>query len=86
MHINRPIGIMVKMCTTLPGDMSSIPGQVLSKTRKMVLAPSLLNTQHYKVWIKGKWSNPGKRVTPSPVIAIEKGAFGTPSTTINGLF
>ena len=23
-------------------------------------------TEHYKVWIKGKWSNPGKGVVPCP--------------------
>ena len=33
---------------------SSIPGQVIPKTQKMVLDTSLLNSQHYKVRIKGK--------------------------------
>ena len=42
-----------------------IPGQVISKTQKLVLETSLLNTQYYKVWIKGKWSNLGKGVVPS---------------------
>ena len=37
-----------------PGDQSSIPGRVIPKTRKMVLDANLLNTQHYKVGIKGK--------------------------------
>ena len=32
----------------------------------MVLDTSLLNTQQYKVCIKGKVSNPGKVVAPSP--------------------
>ena len=32
----------------------------------MVLDASLLNTQQYKVWIKGKQSNPEKEVAPSP--------------------
>ena len=32
----------------------------------MVLDASLLNIQHYKVWIKGKWSNPRKEVGPFP--------------------
>ena len=32
----------------------------------MALDASLLNTQHYKVWINGKWSNPGKGVMSSP--------------------
>ena len=36
------------------GDLSSIPGCVIPKTLKMVLDTSLLNTQQYKVHIKGK--------------------------------
>ena len=40
--------------TNGPGDLGSIPGQVIPKTPKMVLDASLLNTQHFKVWIKGK--------------------------------
>ena len=32
----------------------------------MVLDASLLNTQHYNVRIKSKWSNPGKVEAPSP--------------------
>ena len=36
------------------GDQSSILGQVIPKTQKMVLDAALLNTQHYKVKIKGK--------------------------------
>ena len=32
----------------------SIPGQVISKTQKMVFDDSSLNTQHYKVEIRGK--------------------------------
>ena len=31
-----------------------IPGRVIPKTQKMVLDATLLNTQHYKVRIKGK--------------------------------
>ena len=59
----------------------SIPGQVIQKTKKMVLDAFLLHTQHYKV----KWCNPGKGVTPSlhlSVVTIKKGAFGSPSTTV----
>ncbi len=32
----------------------SIPGRVVPKNKKMVLAAALLITQHYKVVIKGK--------------------------------
>ena len=37
-----------------PGERGSIPGQVIPKTKKKVLDASLLNTQDYKVRIKGK--------------------------------
>ena len=37
-----------------PGDLGSIPNRVIPKTFKMVLDTSLLNTQQYKVRIKGK--------------------------------
>ena len=37
-----------------PGDLGSIPGHVIPKTLKMILDTSLVNTQHYKVLIKGK--------------------------------
>ena len=50
---------------SLMGDLSSIPGQVILKTQKMVLDAISLITQYYKVWIKGKWSNPSKIVVPS---------------------
>ena len=36
------------------GDLGSIPGRVILKTLKMVLDAVLLNTQPYKVGIKGK--------------------------------
>ena len=48
-----------------PGDLGSIPGRVIPKTQKMVLHASLLNTQHYKVQIKGKVEQPREGVAPS---------------------
>ena len=51
----------------------------------MVLDASLLNTQHYKVQIKGKveqsreWSSAPLHLG---VVAIEKGAFQSPSTNV----
>ena len=68
------------------GDMGSIPGQVIPKTQKMVLDAYLLNTQHYKVWNNGNWSNPRNVVATSPtprVVAIEMGVLGLPLTTIS---
>ena len=52
----------------------------------MVLDISLLNIQHYKVRIKVKSSNKGKRIAPSlhlGEVAIEKEAFGWPSTMVD---
>ena len=36
------------------GDRGSIPGRVMPKTQKIVLDAAFLNSQHYKVKIKGK--------------------------------
>ena len=49
-----------------PGDLGSIPGHIIPKTLKMVLNTSLLNTQQYKVRIKGKVEQPRDGVAPSP--------------------
>ena len=48
------------------GERGSIPGQVIPKTQKMVLDATLLNTQNYKVRIKGKVEQSGNGVVPSP--------------------
>ena len=48
------IGWVGRMFANGLGDWGSFPGQVIPKTLKMVLDTSLLNTQHYKVFIKGK--------------------------------
>ena len=48
------IGLVGRLFANGLGDLGSIPGQVIPKTLKMVLDTSLLNTQQYKVRIKGK--------------------------------
>ena len=45
---------MSTVFTNGPRDQGSIPGRVIQKTPKMVPDAALLNTQHYKVQIKGK--------------------------------
>ena len=67
---------MIKVFVSGRGDLGSIPGRVIPKTEKMVLDASLLNTQHYKVRIKGKELLPPLHLG---AVAIEKGAFGSPS-------
>ena len=53
-----------------PGDLRSIPGRVISKTQKMALDASLLNTQHYKVRIKGKVQQSRERSSALPYILV----------------
>ena len=49
-----------------PGDLGSIPGRVIPKTLKRALDTSLLNTQHYKVRIKGKVEQSRERSSVLP--------------------
>ena len=53
----------------------------------MVLDTSLLNTQHYKVRIKGKGKQFMEKEERPPlylgVVAIEKRIFGSPSTKVD---
>ena len=65
-YIYRLFGLVRRVFANGPGDLGSIPDRVILKTLKMVLDTSLLNTQQYKVRIKGKWSNPEKNLAPSP--------------------
>ena len=81
---NRSIGLTVRVFASGSRDRGSIPGRVIPKTQKILLGAGFLNTQHYKVWIKGKVKQPSERSSVLPqhlgVVAIEKGAFGSPST------
>ena len=57
---------MVRVFANGPEDLSSIPGRVIPKTIKMVLDASWLNTQRYKVWIKGKVGQSWERSSALP--------------------
>ena len=65
MHVqagfNRYIGLIGRVFINGPGDRGSISGPVIPKTKNMELDASLLNTYHYKVWIKGKLEQSGER-------------------------
>ena len=50
----QAIGLICRVFANGPGYQGSIPGRVIPKTQKIVLDATLLNTQHYKVMIKGK--------------------------------
>ena len=79
---NWLIGLVDRVFANGPGDLSSIPGRVIPKTLKMVLDTSLLNTQQYEVRSKGKVKQSRERSSTLSVVAIEKGAFWPPSTTV----
>ena len=61
------LGLAVRVFANGPGDLGSIPGRVIPKTQKMVLDNSLLNTQHYKVRIKGKLEQSRERSRAPPL-------------------
>ena len=60
------IGLAVSVFANGPGDLGSIPSRVIPKTQKMVLDASLLNTQQYKVRIKGKVEQSRERSSALP--------------------
>ena len=53
-----------------PGDRGSIPGRVIPKTQKMVLDVTLLNTQYYKVRIKGNFKQSRVRNSTLPYTSV----------------
>ena len=77
--------MMVRMFANGPGDLVSIPGRVIQKTQKWYLMPACL-TQLYKVCIKDKVEQSRERSSAFPLhrglVAIEKGAFGSPLITV----
>ena len=64
-----------------PGKLGSVTGRVIPKTFKMVLDTSLHKTRQYKVRIEGKVEL-SRYPLHLGVVAIEKGAFWSPSTTV----
>ena len=66
-----------------------VQSQVIPKTQEMVLDAALLSTQHYKVRINGKvelsWEWSSAFFLHLSVVAIEKGAFGSPLTKVANL-
>ena len=68
--------LMGRVFANGPGDLGSILGRVIPKTRKMIIDTALLNNQQYKVRIKGKV----EQSIHLGVVAIEKEVFWLPST------
>ena len=76
------IGLVVRVFAKGPGDLDSIPGRIIPKTQKMVLDASLLNTQHYKVRIKGKVEQSRERSRALSYIWHSSYWKGLPSTMV----
>ena len=70
LHINQLIGLVGTAFANGPGDQGSIPGRVIPKTLKMVHDTSLLNTQQYKVHIKGKVKQSEERSSILPYTSV----------------
>ena len=70
LYVYPDIGIMVRVFANGPEDLGSIPGRVIPKTQKMVLYAILLNTQHYKVRIKGKVEQSRERSSALPYTSV----------------
>ena len=64
------IGLVGRVFTNGQGDLGSIPGHVIQKTLKMVLATYLLNTQQYNIHIKGKVEQSRERSSALPYILV----------------
>ena len=67
--------IHLKLCMSrafanVPGDLGSIPDRFIPKTLKMVLDTSMLNTQQYKVHIKGKVEHSKERSRALPYTSV----------------
>ena len=58
--------MMVRVFTNGPGDL----GSITQKTQKMLVDASLLNTQYYKVQIKGKVEQFSERSSTLPYTSV----------------
>ena len=70
MVLTPDIGLAVRVFANGPRDLGSIPGQVIPNTQKKVLDASLLNTQHYKVRIKGKVEQSREKSSALPYTSV----------------
>ena len=68
--VNCLIGLVGRVFANGPEDQGSIPGWVIPKTLKIVLDSYLLNTQHYKVRIKGKGEQSKERSSAFPYTSV----------------
>ena len=70
LYIYQLSGLMSSVFTNGLGDLGSIPGCIIPETLKMVLDTALLNTQQYKVYIKGKVEQSRERSSALPYTSV----------------
>ena len=68
--LNWFIGLVGRLFAKGPGDLGLTPGRIIPMTVKMVLDTSLLNTQQYKVHIKGKVEQSKERTNALPYTSV----------------
>ena len=66
----RLIGLVGWVFANGSGNLGSIPDRVIPKTLRMVLDASLLNTQQYKVCIKGRVDQSRERSSILPYTSV----------------
>ena len=67
---DRLIGLEGRLLAIGPGDLGSIFARVIPKTLKMVLDTYLINTQQYKVRIKGKVEQSWEKSSALPYTSV----------------
>ena len=66
--MDRVFALVDRVFANGPVELGSIPGHIIPKTLKIVLDTSWLNTQQYKVRIKGKVEHSSERSSTSPTL------------------
>ena len=69
-HCIKAISLVGRVFVNGPGDWSSIPGQFIPKTQRMLLDISLHNTHNYTVHIKGKVEQSRERSSALPYTSV----------------
>ena len=82
MDHHRLIDLVGRVFANGLGDLGPIPGRVIPKTLKMVLDTSLLNTQQYKVRIKGKVEQSRERSSALPYTSVLHRGVGEGTTGV----
>ena len=68
--MNRSISLEIRRLTNSSKDQGFNPWFSHTKDQKIVLDASLLNTQHYKVWIMGKVEQSRERSSALPYTSL----------------